>query len=60
MAPSDQQVLDSVLPRKCRNDQQAAQQVQGWLHRGQTDVVDAELADYFGSIPYMESMRSLV
>jgi RNA-directed DNA polymerase len=29
------------------------------LHRGQTDVVDADLADYFGSIPHAELMLSL-
>ena len=29
------------------------------LHRGQTDVVDADLADYFGSIPHPELMLSL-
>jgi RNA-directed DNA polymerase len=31
----------------------------GTLHRGQTDVVDADLADYFGSIPHAELMLSL-
>ena len=29
------------------------------LHRGQTDVVDADLADYFGSIPHAGLMKSL-
>ena len=29
------------------------------LHRGQRDVVDADLADYFGSIPHAELMLSL-
>jgi RNA-directed DNA polymerase len=33
--------------RPGRNAQQAAQEVQERLHRGQTDVVDADLADYF-------------
>ncbi|HEY0845747.1 MAG TPA: group II intron reverse transcriptase/maturase [Noviherbaspirillum sp.] len=45
--------------RPGRNAQQAAQEVQKRLHWGQTDVVDADLADYFGSIPHPELMRSL-
>ena len=45
--------------RPGRNAQQAAQEVQERLYRGQTDVVDADLADYFGSIPHPELMRSL-
>ena len=42
--------------RPGRNAQQA---VQERLHRRQKDVVDADLADYFGSIPHRELMRSL-
>jgi group II intron reverse transcriptase/maturase len=45
--------------RPGRNARQAATEVQKRLHRGQTDVVDADLADYFGSIPHPELMRSL-
>jgi RNA-directed DNA polymerase len=45
--------------RPGRNAQQAAQEVEEHLHRGQTDVVDADLADYFGSIPHTELMQSL-
>jgi RNA-directed DNA polymerase len=45
--------------RPGRNAQQAATEVKDRLHRGQTDVVDADLADYFGSIPHPELMRSL-
>jgi RNA-directed DNA polymerase len=45
--------------RPGRNAQQAAAEVEERLHRGQTDVVDADLADYFGSIPHTELMRSL-
>src|SRR3954468_3254132 len=45
--------------RPGRNAQQAAIEVQERLHRGQTDVVDADLADYFGSIAHPELMRSL-
>jgi group II intron reverse transcriptase/maturase len=45
--------------RPGRNAQQAAKEVEERLHRGQTDVVDADLADYFGSIPHAELMQSL-
>jgi group II intron reverse transcriptase/maturase len=45
--------------RPGRNAQQAVVEVEERLHRGQTDVVDADLADYFGSIPHAELMRSL-
>ena len=45
--------------RPGRNAQQAAKEVEERLHRGQTDVVDADLADYFGSIPHVELMQSL-
>ncbi len=45
--------------RPGRNAQQAAREVEERLHRGQTDVVDADLADYFGSIPHTELMQSL-
>jgi RNA-directed DNA polymerase len=45
--------------RPGRNAQQAVIEVGERLHRGQTDVVDADLADYFASIPHAESMLSL-
>ena len=45
--------------RPGRNAQQAAKEVEERLHRGQTDVVDADLADFFGSIPHAELMQSL-
>lgn len=45
--------------RPGRNAQQAAVEVEERLYRGQADVVDADLADYFGSIPHAELMRSL-
>jgi RNA-directed DNA polymerase len=45
--------------RPGRNAQQAAVEVEERLHRGQTEVVDADLADYFGSLPHAELMRSL-
>src|SRR5450755_3376968 len=34
-------------------------EAQGTLYRGHLDVVDADLADYFGSIPHADLMRSL-
>jgi len=45
--------------RPGRNAQQAAKEVEERLHRGQTDVVDADLADYFGSIAHADLMQSL-
>lgn len=45
--------------RPGRNAQQAVNDVGERLHRGQTEVVDADLADYFGSIPHAELMHSL-
>jgi group II intron reverse transcriptase/maturase len=45
--------------RPGRNAQQAATEVKDRLFRGLTDVVDADLADYFGSIPHPELMLSL-
>ncbi|WP_374063800.1 group II intron reverse transcriptase/maturase [Cupriavidus sp. DF5525] len=45
--------------RPGRNAQQAVVEVEERLHRGHTDVVDADLADYFGSIPHPELMLSL-
>ncbi len=45
--------------RPGRNAQQAAKEVGNQLHRGQTDVVDADLADFFGSIPHADLMLSL-
>ena len=45
--------------RAGRNAQQAVIEAQGTLYRGHLDVVDADLADYFGSIPHADLMRSL-
>jgi group II intron reverse transcriptase/maturase len=45
--------------RPGRNAQQAAIEVEERLHQGQREVVDADLADYFGSIPHTELMLSL-
>ena len=45
--------------RPGRNAQQAVTQVKDALVSGHVDVVDADLADYFGSIPHAELMLSL-
>ena len=45
--------------RPGRNAQQAVIEVEETLFRGHLDVVDADLADYFGSIPHAELMLSL-
>ena len=45
--------------RPGRNAQQAAEEVKDRLYLGQTDVVDADLSDYFGSLPHAELMKSL-
>jgi RNA-directed DNA polymerase len=45
--------------RSGRNAQQAVVEVEETLFRGHPEVVDADLADYFGSIPHAELMRSL-
>jgi RNA-directed DNA polymerase len=45
--------------RPGRNAQQAAVEVKDRLYFGHTDVVDADLADYFGSVPHSELMLSL-
>jgi group II intron reverse transcriptase/maturase len=45
--------------RQGRNAQQAVIEVEETLIRGHREVVDADLADYFGSIPHAELMRSL-
>jgi RNA-directed DNA polymerase len=45
--------------RPGRNAQQAVIEVKDTLFRGHSEVVDADLADYFGSIPHAELMLSL-
>ena len=45
--------------RAGRNAQQAVEQVKETLFFGHREVVDADLADYFGSIPHAELMLSL-
>jgi group II intron reverse transcriptase/maturase len=45
--------------RAGRNARQAVIDAEEALYRGHLDVVDADLADYFGSIPHADLMRSL-
>jgi group II intron reverse transcriptase/maturase len=45
--------------RPGRNAQQAVIEVEETLFRGHPEVVDADLANYFGSIPHAELMLSL-
>ena len=58
-------VFEADLPpeqyayRPGRNAQQAVVEVEERLFHGRQAVVDADLADYFGSIPHAELMRSL-
>jgi RNA-directed DNA polymerase len=43
--------------RPGRNAHDAIRRVHGLLNTGYTEVVDADLADYFGSVPHAETMR---
>src|SRR5882672_1211174 len=45
--------------RAGRNAQQAAVEVEELLFRGHPEVVDADLADYFGSIPHTDLLKSV-
>ena len=45
--------------RPGRNAQQAVIEVEELLFRGHPEVVDADLADYFGSIPHTELLKSV-
>ena len=45
--------------RRGRNAQQAVIEVEELLFRGHPEVVDADLADYFGSIPHAELLKSV-
>ena len=45
--------------RAGRNAQQAVVEVEELLFRGHAEVVDADLADYFGSIPHAELLKSV-
>jgi group II intron reverse transcriptase/maturase len=58
-------IFDADLPpeqyayRQGRNALQAVIDVEETLFHGHREVVDADLADYFGSIPHADLMRSL-
>ena len=60
-----QPIFEADLPpeqyayRPGRNAQQAVIAVEELLFRGHPDVVDADLADYFGSIPHAELLQSV-
>ena len=45
--------------RPRRNAQQAVVEVEELMFHGHPEVVDADLSDYFGSIPHAELMKSL-
>src|SRR6476620_11184240 len=51
--------LEIYAYRAGRNAQQAAVEVEELLFRGHPDVVDADLADYFGSIPHSDLLKSV-
>src|SRR4029077_16161935 len=60
-----QPIFEADLPpeqyayRPGRNAPQAAVEVEELLFRGHREVVDAALADFFGSIPHTELMKSV-
>ena len=51
--------LEQYAYRPGRNAQQAVVEVEAQLFRGYSEVVDADLADYFGSIPHAELLKSV-
>jgi RNA-directed DNA polymerase len=51
--------LEQYAYRPGRNAQQAVIEVEELLFRGHPEVVDADLADYFGSIPHCELLQSV-
>ena len=52
-------VAELYAYRPGRNAQQAVVEVEELLFRGHPDVVDADLADYFGSIPHADLLKSV-
>ena len=58
-------IIEADLPpevyayRAGRNAQQAVVEVEELLFRGHPEVVDADLADYFGSIPHADLLKSV-
>jgi group II intron reverse transcriptase/maturase len=51
--------LEQYAYRPGRNAQQAVVEVEEVLFHGHPDVVDADLSDYFGSIPHAELLKSV-
>ena len=47
----------NTLTEPTTSAHQALREVQGWLDRGYTEVVDADLSGYFDSIPHHELMK---
>ena len=45
--------------RPGRNAQQAVTEVQALMLRGHPEIVDADLADYFGRIPHADLLKSV-
>src|SRR6266853_1233071 len=60
-----ERIFEADLPpeiyayRAGRNAQQAVEEVGELVFRGHPDVVDADLADYFGSIPHADLLKSV-
>ena len=58
-------IFDADLPpeiyayRAGRNAQQAVVEVEELLFRGHPEVVDADLSDYFGSLPHADLLKSV-
>ncbi len=50
---------DQYAYRSGRNAQRAVVEVNQQLYHGHPDVVDADLADYFGTIPHAELIKSV-
>ena len=60
-----QPIFEADLPpeiyayREGRNAQQAVVEVEELLFRGHPDIVDADLADYFGCVPHTDLLKSV-
>ena len=56
----DEDLLPEQHAYRANHDaHQAVSEVQGWLDRGFTEVVDADLSGYFDTIPHHELMKCL-